>query len=189
MNSPAERESGDESPAVGLLSSETIGSDHPGLAPATGVVARWWSNKPSDGLPPRSVFPAEGWGELFGRISVLEPVDDGADFRYRLHAGTAATLARLDLTGRLLSEMPYADYAAELICQAQTVFRSGVPGFHRMRIRWLGQEYDYVRVALPVAADGGGVQLLSVILHTDPDKPRYRSRFVSAAAEPEPDSS
>jgi hypothetical protein len=163
----------------GLLLSEEIDATHPGLAPVADIVMRWWSAKPPDGLPPRSAFPADEWGDLFGMISVVEPVDGGRDFRYRIHAGTVATIAGLDLTGKFLSDLPYADYREELIRLSAEVMENGEPGFRRMKIMWMGSEYDYVRVALPVIADDLGTQVISAFLHTDPEKPKYQSRFVS----------
>jgi len=163
-----------------ILLSEAVEPDHPAFDMAREIVTRWWRNKPEDDLPPRSVFPAEGWGAVFGRVSILEPLDGGRDFRYRLHSGTAAAVGGRDLTGTLVSEMPYEDYAEELIRQFSQALESGEPGFHRLKIEWNDTVFDYSRVALPVRTDDGEVQVLSVILHTDPLKDPYRSRFMSA---------
>ncbi len=44
---------------------------------------------------------------------LLEPVEAGRDFRYRLYGGELARVSGFDMTGKCLSEHPASFYAAE----------------------------------------------------------------------------
>lgn len=174
----------------GLLLAEPCDAGHPGLRPAVFLVERWLEARRAepDRLPSRDLFAPERLGNLIGRISLLEPVDGGRDFRYRIHAGIAADVAGLDLNGKHVSDLPYDAYREAVLGQYRSALASGDLRFDRIRLNWFGTIYDYVRVTMPVADPSSRMPLiLSVIMHTDPRRPRYVSRFrpavIDAASE------
>jgi hypothetical protein len=48
-----------------------------------------------------------------GYMMLLEPVEGGRDFRYRLYGGELARISGFDMTGQCLSDHPVSSYAAE----------------------------------------------------------------------------
>lgn len=58
-------------------------------------------------LDPADLRPALGY------VNLLEPVDDGCDFRFRIFGTFVAAVTGQDLTGKCLSEMPASDYVVD----------------------------------------------------------------------------
>jgi hypothetical protein len=154
----------------GLISAVELPRDAPAVQPSLHMLERWesWTGP---GLPPRSHFPPESFGKLMGRISLLEPVKDGADFIYRLYSVIAANKGGMDFTNMHVSEMPYPDYAAALIRQNRQCLSSGRPTIHENRFIWRNQKYGICCVRLPIRDKVDGHDMLMAIdLHANPDK-------------------
>ncbi|MEQ8817938.1 MAG: PAS domain-containing protein [Thalassobaculum sp.] len=168
----------------GLLLAEACPEAHPCLDPVRPLVARWRRARSGDPgrLPPRDAFSPETLGGLLGRISLLEPVDGGRDFRFRIHAGIAADVGGIELGGKLVGEMPYPAYREAIVALFAAALEAEEPRFGRMRINWFGTIYDYVDLALPLLDRTRDVPMvLSVMLHYDVTRPTYVSRFRPAA--------
>jgi hypothetical protein len=58
-------------------------------------------------LDPADLRPALGY------VNLLEPVDDGRDFRFRIFGTFVAAVTGQDMTGMLLSELPASDYVID----------------------------------------------------------------------------
>ena len=58
-------------------------------------------------LDPADLRPALGY------VNLLEPVDDGRDFRFRIFGTFVAAVTGQDLTGKCLSEVPASDYVVD----------------------------------------------------------------------------
>jgi hypothetical protein len=56
--------------------------------------------------------PAE-FRPALGYVNVVEPVDGGRDFRFRIFGTFVAAVTGCDLTGQLLSQMPASDYVVD----------------------------------------------------------------------------
>ncbi len=59
-----------------------------------------------------SLDPAE-FRPALGYVNVVEPVDGGRDFRFRIFGTFVAAVTGCDLTGQLLSQMPASDYVVD----------------------------------------------------------------------------
>jgi hypothetical protein len=154
----------------GLMSSVALPEDAPAVRPARFLLDRWHSLA-QDGLPARSDFPPEDFGNLLGRVSLLDATDDGSDFIYRIYAVIAANKGGIDLTGKRISSMPYPDYAAVLVEQCKTALATGKPTIHENRFRWRSRAYGICAVRLPVMEEKSGRPALFVVdLHADPNK-------------------
>ena len=165
-------------PVKAVLLSERVGPDHPGLAPAQFLIDRWHGERPAGGLPTRDAFLPETLGAMLGRVSLVEPVNGGSDHRYRVHAGTAANVAALDMTGRTVSEFPYPDFAQVLNAAYRDAVAERAPVRQRFRLCWFGTVYDYISVVLPLSDPSTGQDLLlSAVVHTDPNKTPYGRGF------------
>tara|TARA_E500000318_G_scaffold71957_1_gene66621 strand:- start:700 stop:1248 length:549 start_codon:yes stop_codon:yes gene_type:complete len=154
----------------GLISAVELSRDAPSVRPALHMLEHWesWAGP---GLPLRSHFPPESFGKLMGRISLLDPLNDGEDFVYRIYAVIAANKGGMDLTGTRISDMPYPDYAAALIQQHRQCLSSGKPTIHENRFIWRNRTYGICCVRLPVRDKPDGPGMLMVIdLHANPDK-------------------
>ncbi|WP_193173570.1 PAS domain-containing protein [Nisaea nitritireducens] len=162
----------------GLISSVELPRDAPAVRPSLHML-ELWDNWSGSGLPLRSYFPPENFGKLMGRVSLLEPVKDGADFIYRLYSGIAANKGGMDFTGMHVSEMPYPDYAAALIQQNRQCLVSGRPTIHENRFIWRNRTYGICCVRLPVRDKPDGPDMLMVIdLHANPNKRPDTSDYI-----------
>jgi len=65
----------------------------------------YWTGLKVGGDPPRhaSIDPSDMWSAL-GFIMILEAIEGGADFRYRLYGSKIADRSKIDMTGKRLSE-------------------------------------------------------------------------------------
>lgn len=162
----------------GLISAIELSPDAPAVRPALHMLERWES-WPHSGLPPRAHFPPESFGKLMGRICLLDPVDDGADFKFRIYSIIATNKGGMDLTGSRVSEFPYPDYAAALIQQNQQCLALGRPTMHENRFIWRNQKYAICCVRLPIRDTIDGPEMLMTIdLHADPDKRPDKATYV-----------
>jgi hypothetical protein len=124
-----------------------------------------WESRHGDAfLPPWSaidVFDLRPW---LGHLILLEVIDGGADFRYRVHGTALVALRGEDLTGRHLSTLPRGrdrllqEYRGCIAAARPTVLRR----------RYLGGGRDYITVVkgiLPFAEDGRTVDRLLVAMY------------------------
>lgn len=62
------------------------------------------SARAGDGLPPVSAIDPTQLRFIIGWLMVMEPIDGGADFKYRLYGTEIASVTRRELTGCKLSD-------------------------------------------------------------------------------------
>jgi hypothetical protein len=109
--------------AAGLGGYEVIRSPAPAmLQSATNrFLLNYWLDERGDSFPPVAAVDPVRLGPALGRIMIVEPVDQGADFRYRLYGTNIAAVSGFELTGKLLSTHPIAP---ELAGAAMAMYRS-----------------------------------------------------------------
>ncbi len=103
-------------------------------------------------IDPLALRPALGY------IMLLDLVEDGRDFRYRLYGSMIASVSGFDMTGKLLSEHPASPYVTEFamagyraaVQRREPVFTERHPVGAMRATRWQ-------RVALPLVDDGGTI--------------------------------
>ena len=78
---------------------------HPLLSDLLGL---WRQRCDNSRLPSRADFDPLDFRRWLGRLQVLDVIDGGQDFRYRLHGTLLVELFGRDLTGRHLSELGHA---------------------------------------------------------------------------------
>ncbi len=83
-------------------------------APPLRFPLRHWSSLGGKGLLPhlRQIDALELKPAL-GHVMLLDPIEGGRDFFYRLYGSTIAQISNLEMTGRLLSEHPASSYVTE----------------------------------------------------------------------------
>lgn len=113
----------------------------------------WDSKRGSRLMPARRDLTTEELTPWFGNLCIVDVLDGGKDFRYRLYGTTIAREAGFDMTGRLLSEYPIAkmipffgDAYNEIIRRRCAAFGEHNPGVDSVRRRR--------RLLLPFSTDG-----------------------------------
>ena len=139
------------------------------VAPLRFVLESWWPAAAAGALPhirqinPFTLRPALGY------IMLLDPVEAGRDFRYRLFGSTVARISKFDRTGRLLSEQPTSPYVNEFslasyrasLQQRRPLYTVRMPARAEITAKW-------PRVIIPCVDDAGSVaRMLGVTAAVD----------------------
>ncbi len=66
----------------------------------------WRDLCPPGRLPPKSAIDPIAMKRWLGHLSIIEVIDGGADYRFRLYGSAVAAAVGFDLTGRSVSEYP-----------------------------------------------------------------------------------
>lgn len=111
-----------------------------------------------DHIDPFNLRPALGY------ILLLDVLDSGADYRYRLYGTEVARIAGFDMTGKRTSQMTTGSLASHFylaLYRAQMVRREPVYTWHEMPVQITINSWD--RVVMPLCRHAGGpvVRLLS----------------------------
>ncbi len=120
---------------------------------------RLWQSKRQGRLAPaRADFSTEELRPWLGNIILLDVVDGGKDFHYRLFGSVVAREAGFDMTGKMLSHYPIKsrlpflfEVHRELVrraCPALTEHNPAVPNVRRRR-----------RLLLPFSRDGKTIDM------------------------------
>ncbi len=111
--------------ANGLGGFEFAHSPTPAMlqAPANRFLLDYWlAQHGADGsLPPVSAVDPIQLVPALGRLLVVEPVDGGTDFRYRLFGSKIAAFINAEMTGKLLTDHPVGP---EMICFGIALYRA-----------------------------------------------------------------
>ncbi len=130
-----------------------------------GALYRHWQDKAGEsGLPGREMFNPFELKPWLGHLMLLQVLDGGQDFFYRLFGVAVAELVGFDITGSRLSDLP--DEGRNLLMQEyrlavqsrRHIFSAGVPLY--------GRNYIIIdRLTLPLAGADGGVGFLLVAIY------------------------
>lgn len=91
---------------------------------------RLWNRKRGDRvLPARHDIRPEELKPWFGNLIVLDVLDGGRDFRYRLFGTAIVFQAGFDMTGKLLSEYPIKEVLPFFLATHREVVRRATPAF------------------------------------------------------------
>lgn len=129
--------------------------------------ALWASRRPEGRLPARADFDVIELAPWLGNLNVVEVIDGGRDFRYRLHGTNLVRILGMELTGRRVSELPAAMQGTILDEHRQVLAGREPCWFTRIRFN---RDEDHLRVAklaLPLAADGHSIDRLLLGLYLD----------------------
>jgi hypothetical protein len=116
-------------------------------------------------LPRRSEIRPEDLKPWLGWINLLELVDGGRDFIFRLYGSNVAREFGRDLTGRSVSELP-AEHLPIVTAPFARVIGERVPCATRHLLHFEdGRSFVWERLVLPLAEDGATVDILLVGLY------------------------
>ncbi len=141
---------------------------HDGLPPEADaslhkLYALWETRRQGRAVPARRDLDVLDLREWLGWLTVMDLVDDGADFIYRIFGTSQAAQIGLDLTGRRASTCPAVtpSFLANLR-QAQQA-RRPVYGTRVIEISARGYAYRWQRLILPLSRHGEDVDTFMIL--------------------------
>lgn len=134
--------------------------------PLLAFLLEWWLEARGEAFaPPVEVVDPFALRPALGHLSLLDVIDDGVDFRYRIHGSLTAARARWEWTGRRVSEIEtplrfffLVNYRA-VTRRRQPLFSTHTPPAEVRMTAWH-------RLILPLGRDGRVERLLVGILPT-----------------------
>lgn len=141
--------------------------DAAAMPPLLAELYRCWRDlAPPGGLPHLSQITPMAVRPALGYVSLLDPVDGGTEFRYRLYGSAMAAISGFDLTGKLQSEAPVSAHLREFVIAIdRAVYRTGRPFYSCHRPGNARRVAAWHRLSLPLVNDQGAVaRLLAVNL-------------------------
>jgi hypothetical protein len=129
---------------------------------------RFWLDKKRRAggrLPRRSEIRPEDLKPWLGWVNLLEVVDGGRDFVFRLYGSNVAREFGRDLTGRGVGDLP-PEHVPIVTAPFARVIRERVPCASRHHILFEdGRSFVWERLILPLAEDGATVDILLIALY------------------------
>ncbi len=133
--------------------------------PAHSALLTLWEHKRRGRLAPqRRDFAAEDLHLWFGNLMVIDVVDGGRDFLYRVYGTDIATAYGHDMTNRLCSEFPapIAEFVLsnyrEIVAERRPMFCEHTPPIDI-------SVYTWQRLILPLSEDGTSISQILVALY------------------------
>ncbi|WP_162915285.1 PAS domain-containing protein [Desertibaculum subflavum] len=149
-------------------------------ADACRFLLRYWHGLRGDkDVAPAAAIDPAAMRPALGYVLLLDVIEEGADFRYRLYGSLVTSVSSRDMTGRLMSEHHASDYVVDFtIACGRAGLRRRLP-LCTMRFP-AGTEYTraWERLQLPLAGpDGSITRLLIGNVPTDHSGGVLRPRF------------
>ncbi|MGQ0677476.1 MAG: PAS domain-containing protein [Rhodospirillales bacterium] len=118
-----------------------------------GLFRLWNAKRRGRKLPARADLRPEELKPWLGNLIVLDVIDGGRDFRYRLFGTNIVRQAGFDMTGKLMSEYPIKDALPHFFETHRDVVRLATPalGEHNPRVALVRRRR---RLILPFGEDG-----------------------------------
>lgn len=129
------------------------------MVPPLRFLLDYWSALPAAGdLPGYRQIDALDMRPALGYVTLIDVVDGGRDFRYRLYGSVIARISDLDVTGRLMSDFPASAYVVEFalavtraaLQRRLPIYTERTPALAENTARWQ-------RLLLPLVDDAGDV--------------------------------
>jgi hypothetical protein len=96
-----------------------------------------------------------------GHVMLIDVIEGGHDFRYRLYGSAIARISELDMTGRLMSAHPASSYVAEFaLAVSQAVVQRRSPIYTERAPALAAKATRWRRLAFPLVDDAGEVTRL-----------------------------
>lgn len=122
------------------------------------LLAHWSKLADKPALPHLRQIDALDLGPALGHVMLLDVVDGGRDFRYRLFGSVVARVSNFEMTGRLLSELPASPYVVELLLAVYRVaLQLRHPVFSARRPVTAEYTARWMQIVMPLVDDSGAV--------------------------------
>lgn len=130
------------------------------------ALAQLWSRKASGKrLPAREDFDPAELRPWLGRLMLLDVVEDGKDFHYRLHGTGLVELFGEDLTGRAVGKLD-PKRRATLLAEYRRAFETRSPHYVPSKELAEKKHLHVAKLVLPLASDGERVDKLMVSVYS-----------------------
>ena len=122
----------------------------------------WLERCGEGGLPPSRDIDALELAPALGYVMLLEPIDGGSDFLYRVYGSRIVDYSRTEMTGKRVWDIPSPMVAAYFVATYGAACRRREPlfSFHRARLEQFYAHWE--RLILPFVDEDGVVDRLLV---------------------------
>ncbi len=149
--------------------------------------AYWRARRPADGrMPARADLDPVAMKRWLGNLSILDVVDGGDDFVFRLYGSVLAQIVGFDMTGKSASSYPGGRQDV-LINSYRAAVAARRPLLSAVIVRFTGRPISmaWERVVAPLAHDGVTVDKLIVLAYRvelEGDLEAYRAQAADSEA-------
>lgn len=91
------------------------------------ILGYWKDMARGPSYPLQKQLRPEELGPVLGNLILLDVIDDGWDYRYRLHGSLIADRFGVDLTGLLTSQYPFETWAKFFLIKYRAILATGRP--------------------------------------------------------------
>lgn len=118
-------------------------------------------------IPGRVDFPIEDLEPWFGHVIIMDVIDGGRDFRYRMIGTGITRFLNRDYSGRFVSECDYGGGRDKVIDTFRRPVVDGTPIFRSGHVIWAGDKTwrTYDSVHCPLASDGETTDMTIGVLY------------------------
>lgn len=146
-----------ESLGLSPLPGELTGFTEPSLQR---LCEYWLERRRGRRYPKRADIDPLDFTYLLGSVMLVDVLRNPLRFRMRVHGSEMTRRAHYDLTGKLLDELPNADYRNYVIGRCTKLVETGEPALvHGDRVLD-GRSYRYEALWLPLSENGVDVTML-----------------------------
>lgn len=119
-------------------------------------------------MPRREDFRPSDVSWMLGHLFIVDVVDDGEDYCFRLFGDFWQTILGFDLTGQRLSGLESFGFLTALRPEYASVVATQKPQFHPGKLVWPdGKTIDYQRLLIPFSREGNQVSLILGAAHCE----------------------
>lgn len=147
--------------------------------PLAALIEYWLSLRADDALPRADKIDPLGMRRALGYVMLVDAIENGRDFHYRLYGSAVAAVSGFDMTGRLLSDHAASSYIVEFsLALYRATIQRRQPAFCRYAPAGTLLTSQWHRVALPLTDRSGAiVRLLACAVPLGRDGRIVAARF------------
>lgn len=127
------------------------------------LYALWDTRRRGRAVPARRDLDVLDLREWLGWLTVIDQVDDGADFIYRIFGTSQAAQIGVDLTGRRASACPMVTPSFLANLRQAGLARRPIYGTRVIEISARGYAYRWQRLILPLSRHGEDVDTFMIL--------------------------
>jgi hypothetical protein len=132
-------------------------------APQLRFLLEYWTGLAAHGPPNRRAIDPLDMRPALGYVILVDAVDGGRDFRFRLYGSSIALISHMEMTGRLMSEQRVSGYVGEFtLASNRAVVVRRLPLYTERTPAVAERTTCWQRIVLPLVDDAGAVSRLLV---------------------------
>jgi hypothetical protein len=120
----------------------------------------WSSARGTRCCPARRDIDPVDLGFVLGNIMLVDVLREPLRFKVRVHGTEMVERAHYDLTGKLLDDMPNAEFRRHVIERCCSLIKTGRPLRVEQKRTLDGIQHSYEAVWLPLSEDGATINML-----------------------------